>query len=212
MTLLQAITSSGNLDNASQTFQGFNRNSLELLMPFLVNFTAVFTLIRGIYFSNYKRTELFLTFFSFNIIVFLLTSLLNKAEMSMGAAFGLFAIFSMLRYRTEGISAKDMTYLFMVIALGLITAIHKGSWQELGVMCGMLLLFVYALESGLFMKKELTKNMIYDKIDLILPDKKAELLADINQRTGLDVHHIEIQNYDFLKDSVMLTIHYYAKK
>ncbi|MGL4631222.1 MAG: DUF4956 domain-containing protein [Leadbetterella sp.] len=212
MTLLQAVSSSDSIENITEAFHWFDKVTMKFLSRFLVNFIAVFILVRGIYFTNYRKTELFLTFFSFNIIVFLLTNLLNKTEMSMGAAFGLFAIFSMLRYRTEGISAKDMTYLFMVIALGLITAISKGSWDDLTIMCGILLVFVYILESGIFMKRESTKTMIYDKIDLISPDKKSELLADINQRTGLTVHQVEIQNYDFLKDSVLLTIYYYENK
>lgn len=178
---------------------------------FLINVISVIILIRVIYYTNYRRTDLFLTFFGFNIIIFLITYLLNKVEMSMGAAFGLFAIFSMLRYRTEGISAKDMTYLFIVIALGLITAISIGDWKQLAVAAGILLALTYGLESGFLIKKELSKNIIYDRIDLILPEKRNELLSDLNLRTGLKVMRVDIHEYDFLKDATKITIYYQSK-
>lgn len=127
----------------------------------------------------------------------------------MGAAFGLFAVFSMLRYRTEGISAKDMTYLFIVIAIGLITAISKGSWDDLSIMALILLLLTALLEGNTLMKKELTKTVIYDKINLITPERRTELIDDLKLRTGLNVHRVDVHDYDFLKDASHLTIFYY---
>jgi hypothetical protein len=129
--------------------------------------------------------------------------------MSMGAAFGLFAVFSMLRYRTEGISTKDMTYLFMVIAIGLMSAISKDSWYELMFTTLILLLIIALLEGSWLIRKEHTKTVFYDKIGLISPANRADLLEDLSQRTGLQIHRIEIQNYDFLKDSIQLTMYYY---
>jgi hypothetical protein len=175
----------------------------------LIDVLTTTILVRFIYFRNYRRTDLFLTFFSFNLVIFLITYLLNKVQMSMGAAFGLFAVFSMLRYRTEGLSAKDMTYLFIVISMGLISAIIKGSWDELGLVSSMILLSVWLLEGNLLMKRELTKIVHYDRIELILPERRNELLQDLQARTGLDVHRVEIQTMDFLKDSAMVMIFYY---
>ena len=140
MILLQELATN------TDAFQWFDKVSFKFISRFLVDIAAVFLLIRFIYFRHYRRTDLFLTFFGFNIIIFLITYLLNKVEMSMGAAFGLFAVFSMLRYRTENISAKDMTYLFFSIALGLITAISKGSWDDLAIMCLILLALTALLE------------------------------------------------------------------
>ncbi|MGZ4088051.1 MAG: DUF4956 domain-containing protein, partial [Bacteroidia bacterium] len=91
----------------------------------LIDMISVFILVRFIYFPIYKNRELFFTFFIFNLIIFLISFLLNKVDLSMGAAFGLFAVFSMLRYRTENVSTKDMTYLFLVIAIGLVSAVTK---------------------------------------------------------------------------------------
>jgi hypothetical protein len=131
--------------------------------------------------------------------------------MSMGAAFGLFAVFSMLRYRTENISAKDMTYLFFAIALGLITAISKGNWDDLAIMCVILLGLTALLESGILMKKENTKMITYEKIHLIIPERREELIQDLRERTGLNIHRVDIQEIDFLKDASQITIFYYEK-
>jgi Domain of unknown function (DUF4956) len=206
MTLLQQLVAN------SPIFQWFDKVSLMFVSRFLVDIFAVFILVRFIYFKHYRRTDLFLTFFGFNIIIFLITYLLNKVEMSMGAAFGLFAVFSMLRYRTENISAKDMTYLFIVIALGLITAISKGNWDELAVMSLILLALTALLEGGLLMKKELTKNIIYDKISLITPEKREALIQDLKDRTGLNIHRVNINEIDFLKDATQITIFYHENQ
>ena len=90
-----------------------------------IDFISVLILVRVVYFRVYKRNELFFTFFIFNLVIFLICFLLNKVDLSMGAAFGLFAVFSMLRYGTEDVSIKDMSYLFLVIAMGLINAVTK---------------------------------------------------------------------------------------
>ncbi len=129
----------------------------------------------------------------------------------MGAAFGLFAVFSILRYRTEGLSAKDVTYLFLTIALGLITAISKGSWDDLSIMSGILLVIIALLEGNWIMKKEQTRIVTYDKIGLITPEKREELIADLKTRTGLNIHRVEVQEYDFLKDAAQVMIFYYEK-
>lgn len=200
-----------NSETAEQAFQWFDKVSLKFFSRFLVDIVSVFILIRFIYFRHYKRTDLFLTFFGFNIVIFLITYLLNKVEMSMGAAFGLFAVFSILRYRTEGLSAKDVTYLFLTIALGLITAISKGSWDDLSIMSGILLVIIALLEGNWLMKKEQTRIVTYDKIGLITPEKRKELIADLKTRTGLDIHRVEIQEYDFLKDATQIMIFYYEK-
>ena len=115
-----------------------------------------------------------------------------------------FAVFSMLRYRTEGISTKDMTYLFMVIAIGLISAISKDSWEELLFTTIILLLITALLEGSWLIKKEHTKVAIYDKIGLISPTNRELLIEDLSARTGLNIHRVEIQDYDFLKDSVTI--------
>src|SRR6185295_7771706 len=131
MELLQVLSDS---TMVSESFSLFEKLSPKFFMRMGINLASMIILVRFIYFPAHKSREYFFTFFIFNLLIFLITYLLNKVEMSMGAAFGLFAVFSMLRYRTEGITIKDMTYLFLVIAIGLINAVAKGSWDEFGAL------------------------------------------------------------------------------
>jgi len=178
----------------------------------IINFIAVFILIRLIYFPNYKKRELFFTFFTFNLIIFMITFLLNKVDMGLGAAFGLFAVFSMLRYRTENISAKDMTYLFLAIAIGLITAISKASAFELGILNSIILLITFFMEGSLFQKKEYSQSIQYENIDMIKPNRHPALIQDLKERTGLNIHRVAIGKVNFLKDTAVVKLYYYEDK
>jgi Domain of unknown function (DUF4956) len=210
MNLLQQTLSPDTLQTVqSASFELFDKLSSKFFIRLFIDLASVFVLIRLIFYKNYKKADQYLTFFAFNLVIFLITYLLNKVEMSMGAAFGLFAVFSMLRYRTESISTKDMTYLFLVIAIGLLSAISKGGWDELALLNGIILTATFLLESNWLIKKEFTKNIIYDNINLITPEKRTELLADLKKRTGFNVHRVEIQEIDFLKDATRMTIYFY---
>ena len=127
----------------------------------------------------------------------------------MGAAFGLFAVFSMLRYRTEGLSMKDMTYLFLVIAMGLVTAVGAGQWWEIALLNIIIIGITYLLESNLLMKKEHSKIIQYENIELINPGRQEELKLDLEMRTGLKINRIDINSIDFLKDTALITVHYH---
>lgn len=186
-----------------------NEFTLDFLLRLLINLLTLLILVRGIHYRLYKRADLFLTLFSFNLVIFLLTFLLNKVEMTMGAAFGLFAVFSMLRYRTENISTKDMTYLFIVIALGLIMAVSKGGWQQQAFTGLLILAFTWLLESNWIVRREFSKKIIYEKIELVHEQKKAALLEDLKLRTGLDIKRVEIMDIDFMKDSAEIIIYYH---
>lgn len=174
----------------------------------IVDLVAVYILARFIYLKKHHRTDLFLTFFSFNIIVFFISYLLNRVDLSTGAAFGLFAIFSMLRYRTEGISAVDMTYLFLCIALGLIMAVSAGSFFEHMVLAGFLLIMTTILEKGFVAKRRSKITIQFEKPELAHPDKRKELIDELSIRTGLKIFQVEIGNIDYLKDSVIIEVHY----
>ncbi|GAB3998183.1 DUF4956 domain-containing protein [Spirosoma daeguense] len=193
-------------------FGGLDSFSSDFLIRIVLDVVAVGLLIRLVYYPIYRRSDLFLTFFGFNFVIFLITYLLNQVQMSIGAAFGLFAVFSMLRYRTQGISAKDMTYLFMVISIGLISAISQGGWFALVCIDVLILGSVQLLESNLLFQRELSKVINYDRIDHIRPEKLTALLTELQLRTGLPVHRIEIQSIDFVKESVQLIMYYYANQ
>ncbi len=174
----------------------------------IVDLVAVYILAKFIYLKKHHRTDLFLTFFSFNIIVFFISYLLNRVDLSTGAAFGLFAIFSMLRYRTEGISAVDMTYLFLCIAIGLVMAVSTGSFFEHVVLAGFVLLMTYLLEKGFVAKRRSKMTILFERPELAHPDRKKELIEELSKRTGLKIFQVEVGDVDYLKDSVVLQVHY----
>lgn len=177
----------------------------------LINLLTVFIIVRLIYYPNYHKQDVFFTYFLFNISIFLLTFLLNKIKISMGAAFGLFAVFSMLRYRTEGISMKDMTYLFIVIAVGLLSAVQL-DFFDLAIINGIIIVCTFLLDGNIFMKREYSKLVNYEKIELIQPERHKDLLDDLKTRTGLNIHHVSIVKIDFLRDMAVLNIYYYNDK
>jgi hypothetical protein len=184
------------------------RLNLKFIYCLAINILTVVILIAFIYYPNYKHKDYFFTYFIFNIVIFMLTFVLNQVKISMGAAFGLFAVFSMLRYRTEGISMKDMTYLFIVIGIGLISAIQL-EYYELGIINGIIILSTFVLDGNLIFKRELTKNIQYENIEMIKPENHERLIQDLKNRTGLNIHRITVNRIDFLKDSAVVKIYYY---
>jgi hypothetical protein len=207
MDLLQIA----NEEVLSSSIDIFDKLSKKFFIRLAIDLTSVIILIRFIYFQVYKTKDLFFTYIIFNLVIFLLSFSLNKAELSMGAAFGLFAVFSMLRYRTEDISIKDMSYLFLSIALGVLNAVTKGGWEELCTISAIILLITWLLESSWLMKKESSKVIFYDQIELIPTENHEQLMADIRLRTGIPVHRVLVQKIDFLRDSAQIRIYYYEK-
>jgi len=128
----------------------------------------------------------------------------------MGAAFGLFAVFSMLRYRTEGIDLKDMTYLFIFIALGLITGIEL-DLDVLLVICAVIFLTTLVLDSKLLLRREEYQNILYERIEMVKPELRQELIEELKKRTGLNIHRITICKLDYLKDVATIRVYYYHK-
>ncbi|MFN5417213.1 MAG: DUF4956 domain-containing protein [Flavobacteriia bacterium] len=204
--MLNFLLTSDAVSSVSTLFS--DKNALEFLIRLGIDLVSCIVLIRFIYYPAYKNREFFFTFIIFNLLIFLITLLLNKVEMSMGAAFGLFAVFSMLRYRTEGLSMKDMTYLFLVIAMGLLTAVGVGKWWEICILNLIIITVTYFLESSLFLKKEYSKIIQYENIELIKPEKRDELKLDLEARTGLKISRITIDRIDFLRDTALITVHY----
>jgi len=207
MILLQDL----NQESVETAFSLFDKLSPKFFVRLGVNLISVIILVRFIYFPVYRSRENVFTFFIFNLIIFLITYLLNKVEMSMGAAFGLFAVFSMLRYRTEDISIKDMTYMFLLIAMGLINAVSKGSWDELALLNTIIIVITFILESNLLIRKEVSKLVTYENIELIKPDRRVELISDLEDRLGIKINHVNIGKVDFLRDAAVIQVFYYEK-
>jgi hypothetical protein len=172
-----------------------------------IDLITVLIIIFFIYYPNNKRQEYIFTFLLFNVIIFLLTYILNEIKMSMGAAFGLFAVFSMLRYRTQGISMKDMTYLFIFIALGLLSAINLEYYENIAINA-IILVMTFILDSKLLFRKFNTKKISYDNTELIKPQNKEKLIEELKNRTGLNIYNVTIGRINFLKDSAKITVYY----
>lgn len=202
-------------DEAETPFFTFNldRFNATFFTRLLIDLLSIVILIRFIYYPVYKRRDHIFTFYMFNLTIFIITYLLNtKTGFSTGAAFGLFAVFSLLRYRTEDISARDMTYLFAVIALGLMTSVNKGNVLEIILINAVILSAAFLLDGNVLMKTEFVKSVQYENIELIKPERHAELITDLESRTGLKIHKISVGKIDFLRDTAMIKIYYYESK
>lgn len=179
----------------------------------LIDILSMIVLIRFIYYPVYRRSDHMFTFYMFNITIFIIATLLSgKSAFSTGAAFGLFAVFSLLRYRTEDISARDMTYLFIVIALGLMTSVNKGSVLEVAIINAIILVAAFALDGNVLMKTEFVKTIQYENIELIKPENHEALMEDLRNRTGLKIHKVSIGRVDFLRDTATVKIYYHEAK
>jgi hypothetical protein len=195
---------------ASIFFESFDLKlfTIDLVSRFFLNSLSVIALIKFIYYFIHKKSSYLFTFFSFNLIIFVISFLFNKVEMSMGAAFGLFAVFSMLRYRTESLDITEMTYLFLSIAFGLLNALISANWYEILLIDLLILGFVIVFESKWVANHQSSKKIIYDRLDLLAKSDKADLLLDLSKRTGYGVTKVEVESMDLLKDVAMLVIYY----
>lgn len=183
---------------------------IEPLLSFAINLATVFVIVRFIYYPQQKDKSYVFTFIAFNTIIFFVMSLLSNANISIGVGFGLFAIFSILRYRTETIPIREMTYLFIVIALPVLNAMLLGEqlYAELAVANLATIGVLYGLERGWGFRYETRKTIDYERIEMIRPENWALLLADLQQRTGLPIQRIEIGKLNFLRDSAEIHIYY----
>jgi hypothetical protein len=207
MLLLDAL----NEPELSGGIEFFEKIGPKFFVRLGIDLLSVFILVRLVYYPIYRKKDFFFTFFTFNVVIFIITYLLNKVELSMGAAFGLFAVFSLLRYRTEDISAKDMTYLFIVIALGLINSVNKGTFFETTLMNTIILSVAYFLDGNLLIRNESIQSVQYENIEMIKPENQHLLIEDIRKRTGLPIHKVSIGKVDFLRDTATVKIYYYEQ-
>jgi hypothetical protein len=184
--------------------------SLHLVLGFLLNFSVALLIIRGIYYPVRRNREYVLTFFALNTSVFLISSLLGGIDLSVGFGFSLFAIFSVLRYRTDPIPVREMTYLFTLMALPVVDAVllSQSSYLALLIANGTTVLVLYIVEKGWGSPYEEKKPITYEKIDLIRPENHDRLLADLRERTGLPVTRCEIERINFLRDVAELQVYY----
>ena len=175
---------------------------------FIINLVSTLVLLRGIYFRYSANRDTLFGLLMFANGVFLVTYFLHNIEMSMGFAFGLFAVFSMLRYRTESLNIRDMTYLFLVIVMSLMTAVSKLELTQLVFINGLLCCVALLAETQLLATRIYEKTIKYETIENIRPENHHRLIDDLAIRTGLVIQFVEIGNIDFLRDVAELKVYY----
>lgn len=185
---------------------------VELVCRFLLNLFAAAVVIRFLYYPRTREIEYLFTFSLFNVVTFLICFLLRKVPMEMGFALGLFAVFGILRYRTETIPIREMTYLFLVIGLAMINALSNQSvsWLEIIFANFVIVLIPVAIEKITLTKRIDNQLVLYENIQNIKPENKAMLIEDLQNRTGLKVVKVKIESIDFLRDSAELRIYFIA--
>lgn len=181
----------------------------ELIKHFVFNMVAVMTIIHFFYYRKSRRRDYYFTFTLISLSIFMMIFLLGSVKLKIGFALGLFAIFGIIRYRTESMPVREMTYLFVIIAMSVINALALSmSWLELAAANVIFIISVWLCESNHWLKHVSAKLIQYDRIDLIRPDKRAEMLADLEKRTGLNIYNVEVGAIDFLRDCAVIKVYY----
>jgi len=194
--------------------QWFDEDFYLLLIRLCVNVVFITILIRFLYYAKTKRKDYLFTYYLIGTITFFLCFGLKKLDIDTGMGLGLFAIFGIIRYRTDAIEIKEMTYLFLIIGLSVVNALASNqlSIAEMALINVFMVVLTYVLEFLWLMKHETRKTINYERIDLITPDKAAEMKGDIENRTGLSINRFEIGKIDFLNDTAQVRIFYYAEE
>lgn len=189
------------------------KDMLELLLRFSFNFIVTTTIIRYLYYPTTKRKDYLFTFILLSTTIFLLIFMLDGVKMKIGFALGLFAIFGIIRYRTNPIPIKEMTYIFVVIGLSVINAMSskKISYSELFLINLIVIAVIFFLEKVWLLKHETSKVVIYEKIELIKPANYKELKADLEDRIGIKISRLEVGRIDFLKDVAKIKVYYFEE-
>lgn len=175
-----------------------------------LNLVIALLIVRFVYYPVTQDKRYVLTFVVFSTITYFVLGLLTSVDLSIGVGFGLFAIFSILRYRTDEMPPREMTYLFVFIALPIMNSVlmSDGEVAKLLASNAFVIVVLFVLEKGWGFKFEESKRIIYDRVELVTPDRREELLADLKARTGLAITAIEVRRLDFLRDVAELRISY----
>lgn len=187
---------------------------LIFIAGFFVNFLFAFIIIRFVYYPRQSEHTYLFTFLAFNTVIYFIMNLFTSVELSIGAGFGLFALFSVLRYRTETVPIHEMTYLFLMVALPILNSVLLGAeeYEKMIIINVLIVAVIWALEKGWGFAADVhSKEIVYEKIDLVHEDKREEMLEDLRERTGLNVTKVDIQEINYLRDTVKAKIYYTDK-
>lgn len=180
----------------------------DFLVRFLFHLVSLFVLVRFLYYPQNRNRNLTFSFLVFGMVIFFVMFFMIQAKVSLGFAFGAMAIFSILRYRTDPMSTKDLTYLLVVIGLSVLNAILTFQPVQLLTVNALLLSITFFAERIPGLETGRTANVQYERLELIVPERRHELIADLEKRTGWIVRGFEVGDIDFLKDTVLLRVMY----
>lgn len=188
----------------------FDDDFFKMVFRFFLNTTFLTIIIQWLYYKSVKKRDYLFTYYMIGVIVFFLCFTLKKYELDIGMALGLFAIFGIIRYRTNPVPIKEMTYLFVIIGVSVINSLanQKMSYAEIVGANIIIVTTIYIIERVWFRENTLSKTIVYEKIENIKPEMHDLLVQDLEERTGLTITEIEIGKIDFLKDTTSITIKY----
>ena len=195
---------------------GIADNLIVLPLMFLFNLLMAWIIIYCIYYKVSKRRDYYVTFMLFSSAMFLLLWLMQILDIQTGFVLGLFAIFGMIRYRTETVPIREMTYLFIIIAQAVMNSLslHADSlaWHQLLFANIALIVLAGGFELWVARKHTGSKVILYEKIENIKPENREALLADLKERTGMNITDVEIGHVDFLRDVAYIKVKYTLAK
>lgn len=190
----------------------FDDDVYKLSFRLFVNILFLTVIIRFLYYPRTRRKDYLFTYYLIGLITFFLCFSLKKLQLDVGMGLGLFAIFGIIRYRTDTIEIKEMTYLFLIIGVSVINSLASKqiSFMEVMIINLSVVALTFGLEYMWLLKHETRKTVNYEKIHLIRPENYDEMKADLEERTGLTINRFEIGRIDFLNDTAQVRIYYYA--
>ena len=183
------------------------------LLRYALNLLFTFIVVRFIYYPKYRNNDFVFTFFLFNTILFVLCYLLAEADLKFGFAFGLFALFSMFRYRTVTVPIGEMGYFFLVVTLGIINSLASlVNLEMLLVANSVLVAMTFLLGRTLSLTHENYQTLNYENLGLIKPAERVELLKDLADRTGYPIHKVQVVKVDYQRGIAQLKVYYFSKE
>lgn len=193
-------------------FQWISLDFYVLIFRLLINLVFLTVIIRYLYYPLTKRKDYMFTYYLIGLTTFFLCFGLKKLDIDTGMGLGLFAIFGIIRYRTDAIEIKEMTYLFLIIGVSVVNSLasYQISVAEMALINVVIVLTTYLLEYQFLVKHETRKTIIYERIDLIKPENYNEMLEDLKKRTGLSINRFDVGRIDFLNDTAQVRIYYYS--
>lgn len=218
------------IQSISDAMMTTSQSLTELAIRFFLNLFVCWVLVQFFYYRKSRRRDYYFTFMVFSSSMLMLLYIMGNVEVGVGLTLGLFAIFGVIRYRTETVPVREMTYLFVIIALAAMNglapvyklvgatsanphyALSGGSVGIMAISNILVILLIWVLENGPLLKHTSTKLVLYDRIDLIVPEKRAELIADLEKRIGVKVLNLEVGHVDFLKDAAFIKVFYNLDK